>query len=70
MTRDPAVALQLGTELARRAQFYVMGKELVVSRIGVALDDDVIRLQHEPGHHAIFAASTEQAYKSSNDCHK
>src|SRR5262249_20636003 len=41
---NPAFSLKLGAELARRAYFHVIGKELVVGGGGAPLDDDAVRL--------------------------
>jgi hypothetical protein len=59
VARDPTLTLQFGTELARSAKFDVVGEELIIDRIGAALDDDAVRFQHEPRHHAIFAAPAQ-----------
>jgi hypothetical protein len=44
------LARQFGTELARRAEFDVIGKQLLVFRVWATFDDDVVRLQLEAGH--------------------
>src|SRR5271166_6934443 len=67
VARDPALTLHLGTELARRAEFNVIWKELIIDRVGAPLDDDAVRLQHEPRHHTVFTASAHQGREHSDD---
>jgi len=57
---DPTLAFQLGAKLARRAEFDVIAKELIVNGIGTPLDDDAIRFQHKAGDYALITAAAEQ----------
>jgi hypothetical protein len=57
---DPALAVQLGTKLAGRAQLHVIGKELVVDRVRAPFDDDAVRLQHKSFEHAAVTATAKQ----------
>jgi hypothetical protein len=56
------LASQFGAELARRAEFDVIGKQLLVFRVRPTLDDDVVRLQLEAGHvhEAVLDAASQQ----------
>jgi hypothetical protein len=50
--------------LARRAELNVIRKQLLVRRIWATLDGDIIRLQLESGHDAVFDAATGQGGES------
>jgi len=56
------LARQFGAELARRAEFDVIGKQLLVFRAWPTLDDGIVRLQLEAGHihEAVLDAASEQ----------
>ena len=55
-------ARQFGTKLARRAEFNVVGKQLLVVRVRPPVDDDLVRFQLEAGHihEAVLDAAPEQ----------
>jgi hypothetical protein len=57
---DPALAFQLGAKLARRTEFHVIGKELIVNGVGTPLDNEAIRFQHKAGNYAFITAAAEQ----------
>ena len=59
-----ALALKLGSKLARGAELDIIREELVIDRIGTPLDDDVVCLQHEARDHAVVTASADQ------ECHR
>src|SRR5262249_14675684 len=45
---------------ARRAKLDIIREELIICWIGPPLDDDTVRLQHEPRNYAVLAAATER----------
>ena len=64
------LACQFRMELARRAEFDVIGKQLLVCRVRAAFDNDVVGLQLEPGHvhESVLDAASKQG--SERDCDK
>src|SRR6516225_5650405 len=59
VTREAALALHLGAKLARRAEFDIIREEPIIGRVGSPLDDQTVRLQHEPRNYAVLAAATK-----------
>ena len=66
MAGNTAFALKLGAKLARGAQLDVISKQLFIGQVGSALDDDMARLQQQPGDDAVVAAATERGGKRRN----
>jgi hypothetical protein len=64
---DPTLSLQFRSELARRAEFDIIREELIIDGVGAPLDNDAIRLQHEPRHHTVFTAPAQKGRGHSDD---
>ena len=63
MPGDTAFAGQLGAKLDPGAQLNVIGEQPLISRVGSLLDDDVARLQQQPGDKVVNATAVDQGSK-------
>src|SRR5215471_8116299 len=70
VARDPTFALELGAELARRAELHIVREKVVISRVGALLDDNAVRLQHEALDDAVITTSAEQQHDPGHSDHE